>query len=409
MSNLKNILYMEANEDGTIGGSHYCLLEIVKNLDKSKYYPIVCFYQKNSLLAEFEKYAHVLVINDHHGFVAKLRTPSLYSFCKKNIVLNTILNLYQKTYNFIRHDLYLYLLFIKLLKKYKIDLIHLNNEPTLTHWLIASKILGIRCISHIRGNLDIPWIKKRLIKYYDKVISISHSVTQEAINKNVDTTNFITIHDGIDVNAVVNMRCRSPEDIRNEFNFSTDDLIVGMVGNIKNWKGQHVLIEAINLISDKYPKIKCLLVGAVSGLSEDREYYRSLQLAVKKYNLGKQILFTGFRKDITDIISIFDVMIHTSTQPEPLGRVILEGMLLGKPVITTAHGGPLEIIDDKINGFLVKPSDPQELAERIVTVLNDINAMSEITINAKKRINEYFDINMNVNKIESLYSELLIQ
>ena len=403
---VKNILYIEANLDGTIGGSYYSLFGTVKRIDKSKFNPTVTFYQDNMLTPEFKKYCKVIIL-DPGGLVIKKDYPSLYAFSKKIPLAKKILLLYQKAYNFLRYYVIFYLKVIYILLRYNIDLIHANNAPEITPWLITSKFVGIKCISHLRGNWSPTPLQKRLAKYYNSIISISNSVTHYVKEKGINIDNFITIYDGIDITAVLNMRKRKSDDLRRELNVSDKHFLVGIIGNFKNWKGQHVAVEAAKLLKDKYPHIKYLFIGAVSNLEEDKKYYQYVKDMVNRSGLNRDVIFTGFRTDIQDIISVLDILVHTSIAPEPFGRVILEGMIFSKPVIATAHGGPLEIIEDGLSGFLIPPSDPKALAKKIDYLITNHAIRQQVGICGRKRVEEYFNIETNVRQIEQVYSKHL--
>lgn len=400
---MKRILYIEANLDGTIGGSHYCLLEIIKRIDRNKYTPFVLFYRNNILVPEFQKYCNVIVLNLATGLIIKKDYPNLYVFSTKFFLLGWLLHLFQKTFNLIKHSLLFYLKITYIIFKNKIDLIHINNAPVLTPWLIIAKLFRKKCISHVRGNWEPTPLHKAFVKYYDCIVSISNSVTNYVKDQGVNVDDFVTIHDGIDIDDLLNMRKRNSDELKKELNVSDGDLLIGLIGNIKNWKGQHVAIEAVKILKDKFTNIKCLIIGDVSNLEEDQKYYNYLKNLVNDHNLAKYIIFTGFRKDILNIISILDILIHTSTAPEPFGRVILEGMVLSKPVIATAHGGPVEIIENGISGFLVPPSDPKALSEEIEYLLSNSDIWQKMGENARKRVKNHFNIELNLRKLEQVY------
>lgn len=403
---VKNILFIEGNLDGTIGGSHYCLLEIVKRINRGKFRPLVIFYQENSLIPEFKKVCQVIINDRTRGFVVKRDLPGLYVFIEKRRFLQHLILFYQKTYNFLRYFLTNFLRILYFLLKFKIDIVHLNNVPALTDWLIGSKVLGVKCLAHLRGNWEPNTLQTKLVKYYDKVISISDSVTSYVKRKVSCTNKFITIHDGIDINSVFKMRKRNTKEVRDELKISQSGNLVGVVGNIKDWKGQHVAIEATKVLKKNYPDIKCLIIGDISNLKEDQEYFTFLRKIVEGYGLNHNVIFTGFREDIPDIICALDVLLHTSVAPEPLGRVILEGMVFSKSVIATAYGGPLEIIEDGISGFLVPPNDPIALAEKIDYLLSNPDIRKKIGEKGRRRVQEHFSIETNVKKIEELYTQL---
>lgn len=407
-TNTNRILFIESNLDGTIGGSHYCLLDLLRGLDKRKFQPFVLFYQENLLIPEFKEICPVIVFDKTKGLLVKRDLPGLFGFAKKNILLLHVLLLCQKAYNFFRYYIIDIFKIVYLLLELKVDLVHINNAPRLNDWLIACKILKVKCIAHLRGHWEPKSLQKRLFKYYDVIISISDSVTNYFVKRGMSTVNFVTIHDGINISAMFNMRKRNPDEIRTEFDPShNSDFFIGVVGNIKGWKGQHVAIEAVKLLKEKYPHIKCLIIGDVSNLQGDINYFRYLKALVRDNSLSHNITFTGFRKDIPDIISTLDILVHTSVAPEPFGRVILEGMVFSKPVIATAHGGPLEIIEDGISGFLVPPNNPQALAERIEYLLLHPDIAKRIGIAGGKRVKEKFDLKFNIMRTEWLYSTFL--
>ena len=403
---MKNIVYIEANCDGTIGGSYYCLLEIVKHVDRKKYNPIVVFYGDNTLVPEFRKYSEVIILRNTKGLVLKRDYPRLYNYAGRNRFLKSALAVCQKMYNLVRYDVPFYSGVLHIMMKYKIDLVHMNDAPFLTDWLIASKLFRAKCVSHVRGNWAPRPLERRLLKYYERIISISNSVTNFIKGQRIDTGNFVTIHDGIDIHGVLNMKNSDSEALRKEFARAEDTCLVGLIGNVKQWKGQHVAVEAMKILKERHPNVKCLIIGDVSNLAGDRAYYGRLRNMVSDYDLHDQVVFTGFRSDIPDLISAVDIVIHTSTVPEPFGRVVLEGMLFSKPVIATAHGGPVEIIEDGISGFLVPPADPQALADSIQRLLTDHDARRAVGTAARKRVERLFTIEANVKAIENVYASI---
>jgi len=403
----KKILYIEANQDGTIGGSYYCLLEIIKKVDKRKYEPIVCFYQDNILRTEFEKYCKVLIEKYPRGLIVKQKLPRIYDISKDNILLINTLFFIQKTFNFIKYEIPFDLKIIYILFKYKIDLIHINDAPVLTNWLLASKIFKIKCIAHLRGNWAPDTAHKKLARYYNRIISISNSVTKIAKLNGVNIENFVTIYDGIDVKAVFSNRKKKSDELRKELGIQNNDFLIGLVGNIKTWKGQHVAIEAVNILKTEFPEIRCLIIGDVSDIEEDKEYYNQLRQMIYDNNLAHNIITTGFRHDIPDIISNLDVLIHTSTNPEPLGRVILEGMVFAKPIIATDHGGPAEILDEGITGYLTPPYDSEALAKKIAFIMSHKNISQQVGLRARNKVEDKFNIQKNIEEIEKIYEKEL--
>ena len=403
--NLKKILYIEANLDGTVGGSHHCLLEMVKYINREKYLPSVLFYQENSLVQEFRSISDVYIFNQNEGLIIEKDLPELYDIINNRKYIKKAVLFCQKIYNFFAYYIQYLITICKFLKTHKFDLIHANNSPDLTEWLILSKILKVKIISHLR----FPWspnrTRKLLFGYYDKIISISNYVANQLKELDIPCEKVETIYDGIDIN--INHKAYNSKDLLNELGIPMNAPIIGVIGNIRRWKGQHVAIDAMNYVAKKNKDARCLIVGEISSSESDVEYLRYLKDLVKNYNLENNVYFTGYRKDIYNVLYNLDILVHTSIFPEPLGRVIFEGMTFRKPVIATNHGGPMETIEDGVSGFLVPPENPLLLSEKILFLLENKGFSNMLGENGRMRVEEKFSINGNIMKIEKIYASLL--
>jgi len=148
--------------------------------------------------------------------------------------------------------------------------------------------------------------------------------------------------------------------------------VVGVFSRLAAWKGQHVLVEAIARLRPlvEQTNLQVLLVGdALFG--GDRTYADALRAIIAAHGLTDRVHFLGFRDDVPALLRVCDVVVHTSTAPEPFGRVIVEGMLAERPVVATRAGGATEIITDSRTGRLVPPGDPQALAAALGDLLGD--------------------------------------
>ena len=136
--------------------------------------------------------------------------------------------------------------------------------------------------------------------------------------------------------------------------------VVGVFSRLAAWKGQHVLLEALC----DAPAWSALLVGdALFGA--DATYAKQLRDFVTAHSLESRVHFAGFRSDIPALMKAVDVVAHTSTAPEPFGRVVVEGMLARRPVLAMRAGGPEEIITHRETGLLIPSNDPKALAEAL--------------------------------------------
>ena len=128
-----------------------------------------------------------------------------------------------------------------------------------------------------------------------------------------------------------------------------DSFVVGHFSRFSPWKGQHVLVEALKNCPDN---VIVLMVG--SALFGEDRYVDQVRTQIDELGLGDRVKFLGFRSDIPELMTACDAIVHTSIAAEPFGRVIVEGMLCGRPVIAAAAGGALEIVEHGKN-WLANP------------------------------------------------------
>ncbi len=177
--------------------------------------------------------------------------------------------------------------------------------------------------------------------------------------------------------------------------------VVGHFSRLAPWKGQHILIEALA----KSPlDVTAILVG--DALFGEQEYVQRLHQQVTALGLENRVKFLGFRSDIPLLMSACDLVAHTSTAPEPFGRVIVEGMLCGTPVVAAKAGGAIELVEHGVNGFLVTPAKPDELAQVITTCLKEPEKTATIAENAQAIARQRFDVTAINQQIAELLDKL---
>jgi glycosyltransferase involved in cell wall biosynthesis len=145
--------------------------------------------------------------------------------------------------------------------------------------------------------------------------------------------------------------------------------VLGLFGRIAPWKGQEVAIRAMALLAVDRPDVQLVIVG--DALFGEESYAAEMRALVAQLGLERSIHFLGFRSDVPVLMRAVDVLVHTSTAPEPFGRVIAEGMLAERPVVATAGGGASEIVRAGVTAWQVGANDPAALAAAIRDVLSD--------------------------------------
>ena len=396
---ISKILFVEQNQDGTLGGSYHSLLYLVRALDRNKYDPVVMFYENNHMIQRFVgENCRAIIYNKPVG---KTFNPS-------HTILNIPVKIAQKAYNFINVSLVPLVNFMHFIINHNIDLIHLNNSANVGwEWLLASKLLGKKCITQERGFEKFSWLAIKRSRHFDEIICVSNAV-RKSLNMQGLGENVTTIYNGIDPYEFVGRIKKKAESVRSEFGVYGSTPLIGMIGNFREWKGQRVVIESIAIIKDKYPDMVCLFVGDVAATSAlDIKYFQEIKEEISILHLDKNIIITGYRNDVPDLMNACKIIVHSSIEPEPFGRVIIEAMLLKKPVIATEQGGPNEIIDDGVSGYLISPGDAGILAEKIDFLLQHPEIGNELGENAFFRVAEKFSIEIFSKSINKLYGDVL--
>jgi glycosyltransferase involved in cell wall biosynthesis len=190
--------------------------------------------------------------------------------------------------------------------------------------------------------------------------------------------------------------------LRERLGIQPDAWTVLMAGRLSYWKGQHVLLEALKAAPDAH----AVLLGDALFTDEDRSYAQQLHSQSAEPALAGRIHFAGFQTETMPYFDIADVVVHASVFPEPFGRVIVEGMLAGKPVIAACDGGAAEIVQNEVTGLLVTPGDAQELSAALLRLQNDAAFASDIARQAQQAARDIYALQSVQEKIESVIRQI---
>ncbi|MBN2816901.1 MAG: glycosyltransferase family 4 protein [Campylobacterales bacterium] len=236
-------------------------------------------------------------------------------------------------------------------------------------------------------------------KWLYKNIDIMHAVTQQVQEQLVRFTpdevrpKVEMVYLGVDE---PNINIDKVASLKEKYNLQ-ESFIVGMIGRIEEGKGQYLLLDALAKL--KGFDIKVLIVGA--AMSE--EYIEELYKKVKKLGIEERVVFTGFTKDVHEHLQLCDLSV-LATPKETFGLVIIESMANGVPVIATNRGGPLEIIDDGIDGLLFNRTS-EELAEKIESVYKERTLKESLAKAAKEKVASKFNKTTQMQKMYEVISE----
>lgn len=286
-------------------------------------------------------------------------------------------------------------LYFAAFKRDDIECVYLNNDASCNFAAaIAARFARLPLILHARGfNCDTRgnrWVLSKL----DHCIAVSTAVRDELLALGVPPEKCTVVAEGLDLNVFH----PKPVDnaIREELGLDNDAAVITLVGGLVDWKGQDVLLDAAPLIFQRFPNAVILLVGAAYG--KDNNFANMIIERSKAPVMQSRVRMLGSRNDVAEILACSDVVVHASTKPEPFGRTFLEGMALGKAVIASNEGGPLDVITNEVDGLLIEPRNPGKLADAITRLLSDASFSSALGNNAAVKAKDY-SIEIHTNLI----------
>lgn len=191
------------------------------------------------------------------------------------------------------------------------------------------------------------------------------------------------------------------EEVRQHLDWD-ENFIIGHFSRLSPWKGQDVLLKALPHCPEN---VVAMFVG--DALFGEQAYVQQLHRLVKDLGLSRRVHFLGFRTDIPQLMSACDLITHTSTAPEPFGRVIVEAMLCGKPVIAANAGGAAEIIEHDRTGWLTPPGDAHQLAKIICQCRNSPKHTSTVAQAAKEYSTQQFNVSRINQEIDRLLNQVI--
>ena len=350
-------------------------------------------YLKNCLLnhARFKPYIGIVKKGEVYDYI-------------KNSGFKDVVDLRGGKLRQLHKTLYAILNGIVLVRKKNIDFIIAHGTHAWIFAWIISKLSGVKSIFYIQGVVKEGDFSRLLVgiglrmkpDLYIANSEYSLSTVKKYLSGN-STYNYLAS----DVSKFDRINQKSARSVLiKEFGLEENSYIFTIAGRIQEWKGQHIAIDAFNRLGN--PRAVLLILGDCT-FEKDKAYLKKLR---KLASDNPRIIFTGFRYDVENIMCGSDVILHCSTDPEPFGVVVAEGMMARKVVIATSQGGPLEIIDDRVDGLLYNYANVGELVMLMDEISRDKSLAKRISENAYNKSRDLFDISVSVNKLENIISNL---
>jgi len=372
MTGRHRILYIYRSLGVSYGGAFVDLLTILTHLDRARYAPTVLLSQGSEIASSF----HRLGVETVALPLPPVRKGTSLPFLPSAVVRLR-----------------------RLLGDGGFSLVHVNDADDVAIAALASRLIGIPCVAHVRSEMVPGKFRKLRLQWADLLIAVSDGVRAKAIQGGLPSGRIVTVYSGIDparFKAAGNGRR-----VREEYGLSPGLLVIGSIANIAPKKGFDILIRAVAKAREEIDGLACLIVGA-----DDRGLQQGLEKLGESLGLGGRLRFAGFREDVTAYLDAMDLFVLASVD-EGFGIVLLEAMASGKAVVGTVVDGPPEIIEDGQTGLLVPPRDHEALARALVELLRDADRRAAMGSRGRARVEATFTVDSQMRTLTGLYDQLL--
>jgi len=361
-----------------IGGAEISTLLLLKYLDREKLNPI-CIIPDLGILSDRLKNLGVKYVV---MTLEQIKLPFPYSYFK------TVWNL------------------SKFIKKNEIDLLVCTHQLCNQYSLPAAKLNRIPIVCHTRNlipNFRSFW---RTFLHFPDVLIANSKATAESYSHYIGKHQKVeVVYNGVDIQEYSPSMNGSL--VRKRYGIDDNKFLIGMVSRISLQKRQDIFIKAIAEVVKVCPNVCTLIVGdAKAERSED--YLRDLHRMVGDMELRDNVIFTDFVQDMQELYACLDLLV-LSSQGESFGRVLIEAMAMEKPVVATATGGIVEVVEDGVTGLLVEPGDATNLAKAIIWMIENEENGKRMGKAGRKRVEKMFNIEKNVKETQKIYMDILTE
>ena len=292
----------------------------------------------------------------------------------------------------------------------RVDIVHARSRAPAWSAYIAAKRTKTPFVTTFHGfySIDNEWKRKynSVMVKGDRVIAVSNFVAEHMKKEySFDHDKLRVIHRGVDLRQfrpdLVNGH--RVMQLAEKWHVPDDLPLILMPGRITRWKGHHILLQA--LASLPHRKFFCMIVG---DANKHPGYLKELEELITNLNLAGHVRFAPATPHMANAYGMSDVVVCPSTEPETFGRIPVEAQAMGKPVISTNHGGACETIIDGETGFLVPPGNVEALAHKIQFVLDMSDTQKqELAYRAMEHVHMHFTTERMCAATFDVYDELL--
>jgi glycosyltransferase involved in cell wall biosynthesis len=366
----RRVLYTVNRMD--VGGSQTHLIQVLRLLDRDRFEPLLCCLTGAGALLDAARATGTTVLD---GGLGSLKSPAAVAAIAR---LSGVM------------------------RRERIDVVH--------NYLLRANVIGTLAgraarvpvvLASKRGCHErhgFEMVGARLSNRLADCVTANAEAVRDFVHahEGCPREKMVVIPSGIDTDRFAPL----PEgDYKTRLGVPADAVVVGSLTRMRVRKGVEEFLRAMAAICGERPEVHVVVAG-------DVELDAGLQALVDAAGLGERLHLLGRRRDVPEVLSAFDVFV-LSSHGEGMSNAILEAMAMEKPVVATAVGGTVEVVEEGVTGHLVPARDAEALARGIRRVLDDRGRGRAMGARGRQVVVDRFSAKAMVRRMEALYTQLL--
>ncbi len=283
---------------------------------------------------------------------------------------------------------------MSLIRRHRADLVHTHLSTAAQWGMIGAHFAGVPCVAHVHAMNRAIWYI-----WATRVVAVAGAVRDHLTSQGLPADRVDVVHNAVETEGLPPVDAPA---LRRGLGVAPEAPLIAVAAHLSRKKGIHVLLPALARLRERFPDVRCLLMGEGSERTQ-------LETQAAALALGEAVSFLGFRNDAQQVMAASDVVCLPSIAGEGLPMAVLEAQARGRPVVATRLAGIGEALSDGETGFLVQPGNPEALADRLGALLADAALRRRLGEAGRAFVAREFGPSLRCDRIEEVYRLVLEQ